>query len=401
MKLKVFCFILLLLAAQFVCAQTTAPVTKKVISWGPGDCCANFMRDGFLQTTYKDETLEFQISVYPEMDKKYITVFISFHNRSAKSFTIYPDSFKMQITSPYTKAYNPISAYDVANETERRGQWRVAFARALAGMATQQSTATITDNQGNSANVVITEPNQQVRRDAANATARQQAGNAERADSIRAYSLAANTLFQDQTAQGYVFFKKEKPMAGAIISFMIGDVTYEVPFGAERTKLFEKKVSAVSLPDLSDLDEARTNELGETFEVFQKRIDNTLPSGWKWYSTDASQCLHYYNTERVTPNPPSPSVSVWVRQSCFRFADVMRDNKELNTALVKSKVKFSLSQEEMLCPIYKFNLLSVSFYDQTDKQIFSTSTPWQMDVPPDTNQEKLYKIACEYSKPTP
>lgn len=213
--------------AQFAPTQTSvAPSLKKVIRWGsnelPEKCCFDFMDKNQLKTIYRDEKISFLLTVDITSEKKYIVIYAGFYNNSAVPFTIEPDKFQMRMNEPRNITYNAISAADVAKNMENRGRWRMALAAGLADMATTQSTATVTDNRGNRADVTVTEPNRQAQRDVQNASREQTATNRTKADAVRDFALPIHTLFKDQMMGGFVFFKKEKLADGMIISFEIG-----------------------------------------------------------------------------------------------------------------------------------------------------------------------------------
>ena len=61
------------------------------------------------------------------------------------------------MTTPINKTYPALDAEDVAKKMEKRGRWKSLLGGALAGLATRQSTAVVTDNSGNRADVTFTE----------------------------------------------------------------------------------------------------------------------------------------------------------------------------------------------------------------------------------------------------
>lgn len=226
--------------AQEALKQNTAQPLKKVVRWGssdlPENCCTNYMDKNRLMTFYGDDKIGFLLTVDSTTEKKYIVLYAAFLNKTDTPFTVYPDKFQMRLTEPRNVTYNPIPAEDVAKKMENRGRWRMALAAGLAGMSTTQSTATVTDNRGNRADVTVTEPNRQAQSNVQNAGRRQSADNQAKADTVRELSLPIHTLFKDKIVDGFVFFKKEKLTDGMIISFEVDGVVYEIPYGAERIK---------------------------------------------------------------------------------------------------------------------------------------------------------------------
>ncbi|HEX8396395.1 MAG TPA: hypothetical protein VF644_03045 [Pyrinomonadaceae bacterium] len=240
---KILLITILLCAAGSIFAQdstpqTAAQATKKVIRWGspdsPKNCCRNYMRDGRLVTVYDDEKVNFLLVLDAVVEKKYVVVEIYFLNKTEQPFTVYPDKFSLRFPAPENKVYPAIPAEDVAKKMEKRGLFRFALAGALAGMATKQSTATVRDNNGNRAEVVVTEPDRAAQQNVQRNAHDQRASNEVMANAVRSLSLTANTLFKDQIASGLLFFKKEKLPSGLIVSFELDGVTYEIPYGTER-----------------------------------------------------------------------------------------------------------------------------------------------------------------------
>jgi hypothetical protein len=211
---------------------------KKVIRWGspslPAGCCNNFFDNNRLKTTYQDENVIFEIGLDTTVEKKFFAVLISIGNKTDQPLTILPDTFTMRLMAPKNKTLSPVPVDEVAQKIENRGRWRLLAAGMLAGMATQQSRATITDNRGNRADITVTERDRAAQRNASEAAGQQRSENEERASVIKAVALPKHTLFKDDVKGGVVFFKKEDLTDGVIISFTLGDTTYEIPYGTER-----------------------------------------------------------------------------------------------------------------------------------------------------------------------
>lgn len=189
-----------------------------------------------MKTIYENDKIAFLLTVDVTSEKDYLVLYVGILNKSNKPFTIEPDKFQMRKTEPVNITYNAIPAKDIAKKMEKSGRWRMAIAAGLAGMATKQSTATVTDNRGNKADVTVTEPDRQAQRDVENASRRRSTENLSKADAVREFALPTHTLFKDKMIKGYVFFKKGKPANGMIISFEINGIIYEIPYGTERVK---------------------------------------------------------------------------------------------------------------------------------------------------------------------
>lgn len=231
-------FVLLVLS---IGAYAQTPTSEnKTIRWGAWSgtdgCCLNYLKDGVLITEYYDDRLGYSISLHPDKDKKYLFVLIVMQSYSDTPFTVYPENFHLRMTEPVNKTYAALSPDDVMKEINKRGQWRMGIAAALSGVATRQTTGTVTDSQGNTADVRISEPDYEGQNRTANQAADKQANNAARAAVVQNSALRANTVRKDQIIGGVVFFKKDKLAPGFILSFTIDNTTYEIPYGTERVK---------------------------------------------------------------------------------------------------------------------------------------------------------------------
>lgn len=253
MRFNFIVIALILVSSSTIFGQSAA---KKTIRWAspglPQDCCANYMVDGTLVTTYRDENTFFTVSLHTNVDDKYIMALIDFRNLSDTPITIYPDNFQLRLTEPINKIYNSLNSTDVAHEMEKRGRGSRFFRGIFAGMATRSAQVETTssgrvavnDNSGNSASgtysgssqSTVTVPDYEARERAQARNARERERNQQKADHFDNIALKANTLFKNQATVGVVFFKKEKFSPGAVLSITIGDTTYEIPYGAERSK---------------------------------------------------------------------------------------------------------------------------------------------------------------------
>lgn len=192
------------------------------------------MRDGELVTVYNDENVNFLIVVSFNIDKNFIVAFAAFLNHTEKPITIYPEHFQIKMSAPVNKVYNALDTETVAKKIKNQGRWRSILAAGLAGMATRQSTGTITDNRGNTATVIITEPDHAAQRNARRSREAREVANQTKADKADKWALKTHTLFKGETVDGAVFFKREKLAPGMILSFTIGDTIFEIPYGDDR-----------------------------------------------------------------------------------------------------------------------------------------------------------------------
>ncbi len=236
MKLYLTIITILLFAFSL---NTYSQTSNKTVQWnGSNKCCDNWMQNGELVTAYEDEKLTFLMSLTVEKD--YYAVWIGFINKSNRRLTVEPSAFTLRLTEPVNQTYNALDAAEIAKKIKSSGKTRAFFARWGAGMAKKQSTATITDDSGNSANVRITEPDTNARNEAEGRIEERQVKNNSRANSVLSGALRSNTLFNDEPYGGYVYFPKKKAADGLIISFTLDSVTYEIPYGSEREKLNKK-----------------------------------------------------------------------------------------------------------------------------------------------------------------
>jgi hypothetical protein len=237
MKKYLFIFLLTILTITPSQAQT-----KKIVKWdaavNPNKCCSNYMRDNLMHTAYTSKDLDYLIVLDDQTIEGYFTIYIAVQNKSASAATVDPSKFSIRFTEPVNVTVLPADVSQIAAKIRGKGKLRSILSAAAAGMRTKQSTAVVTDDQGNTSNVRITE-----RDDAAlerNRAERQSAKdkNNAQADLIVADALAHHTLFEGESITGTVHFKKPKTLApGLILSFEIENTIYEIPYGKEREKL--------------------------------------------------------------------------------------------------------------------------------------------------------------------
>jgi hypothetical protein len=214
---------------------------KKVIRWFdpslPKECCRNYYDNNHLVTSYSDDSIEYVITLLPEIEKNYIVANVAVLNKSDKTIDVNPSAFSIRTTEPVSKTYPALNAQEVAEKIEKRGRWRGFLASYLSGGATKESTAVVTDNSGNIANVTITERDNEAIRERRKAIEAQRQKKVQKGNMVRSFSLPLQTLFKGDSIIGLVFFKKEGALSGLILSFTTGNTVYEVPYGTERTKL--------------------------------------------------------------------------------------------------------------------------------------------------------------------
>ena len=210
------------------------------------------MQDGSLVTVYRDSNIFYILSLHSNIDDKYIMVLIDFRNKGDIPITVYPESFQLQLTAPVNKSFMALDSGEVAKEMEKRGKGGRFFRTFIAGMSRNstlvdtrsEGDVRISDATGNTATgaysgsskSTISSPDYEARERARAKNDAEKARNSAKADHFESYALKANTLRKDETTGGVVFFKKDKFSPGAILSFTIDNVRYEVPYGSERSK---------------------------------------------------------------------------------------------------------------------------------------------------------------------
>lgn len=212
------------------------------IRWKSNDpCCRDFMHQGSLVTSFRSETVNYTVSLHPDIDKKYIVALIVFGSNDT-AYTVDPQTFIMTVEG---KSYLSLHYEDVAKDMEKRRKTLRTLRGIFGGMATRtiesDSTfsGTVAGSDGSSARVTGEStttsrvPDYAARESVRQRNAAEKASNLSRANSVRQLALKAHTLFPQETVMGLVFFRKVGG-PGAILSFKIGDTVYEVPYGSER-----------------------------------------------------------------------------------------------------------------------------------------------------------------------
>lgn len=248
--------ILLLVLLLVPVAATGQTPSTQTIRWGSAslekNCCYDYMVDGGLVTVYRDAKLTFVVSIRTDVDDKYHLVVIDFLNKDEVPITVDPNNFQLSLKAPVNRTYPSLHYLDVAKEMEKRGKggrWFRGFRARMSQLpATVDTTTTgrviINDSSGQSATgtyrgestSTISTPDYDAIRRAREKNAAEEAENKQKADHFAHHALKANTIFKDQMVGGVVFFKKDKMSPGAVLSFRIGNVTYEIPYGTERAK---------------------------------------------------------------------------------------------------------------------------------------------------------------------
>jgi hypothetical protein len=247
-----FCLSLVLAPSAFT--QSTAPVPPKVIRWLspdlPKDCCNNYMTNGRLMTGYQDANLEYAVMLIHNQDDKYDLAFIYFQNKSDRPFTVNPKDFTFAVTSPKQVVLSSLDPDNVIKEIEKRGSggrafrtFLVAFARQYSSIQLDESgTFGVTSDRGRTARGTysgtttgsVSVPDYEAQQRVRESNAKEKAKNAEQAEKMNVFALRANTLFKNDIYGGMVYFKKNKDWSGAVLSFEINGIVYEVPYGDER-----------------------------------------------------------------------------------------------------------------------------------------------------------------------
>jgi hypothetical protein len=169
------------------------------------------------------------IAVSLNDDGKYLAFLVLIVNKSPQRFVVDPAAFFAKIETPKPFFLITIPADKVAKSMESEGRWRSAMSLFLAGMATRQTTGTVTDQTGNQSSITLTEPDRQAQRNAQQSVRDRNVANQAASNTIRDIGLRANTVFPETSLLGWVFFEKKK-FNSLTIGVFTGLAMYEFPF---------------------------------------------------------------------------------------------------------------------------------------------------------------------------
>jgi hypothetical protein len=222
--------LLLLVLPSLSFGQTQPPKPDwPTITWKPGAPGTDLvlMQGHEVKTfTHANGTM---IAVLLNDDGRYLAFLVFVVNKSPQRFVVNPVSFFAKIETPKPMLLLAIPVEKVAKSTESEGRWRSTLGMFLSGMATRQTTGTITDQQGNQSTVTLAEPNTQAQSAAQRNARERSADNRSRADIMRDIGLRANTVFPQTSLAGWVFFEKKK-FTSLTIGVFTGLAMYEFPF---------------------------------------------------------------------------------------------------------------------------------------------------------------------------
>lgn len=197
-----------------------------------------YMSNGKLRTTFEDDKLGFILTLDEKIDKhnKHLVLFFYILNRSDDAFTVKPETFAITLSNG--REIPSIPADTVIAAIEKKGGWRHTVMAALAGVtastATNTTTATITDQQGRTSTVEISEPDRSATERVHAQIAQERQYNSTVAAAFDKVAFRAHTLFPNADKIGAIYFKRTKLGKGHTVSFILDGVTYQVPFGSMR-----------------------------------------------------------------------------------------------------------------------------------------------------------------------
>ncbi|HEX8096436.1 MAG TPA: hypothetical protein VF507_00310, partial [Pyrinomonadaceae bacterium] len=162
----------------------------------------------------------------------YLQFFVRVINDTGGRILVTPATCALIIEKPAPRTLLSLDPEKVAKDVLKRGRFSGVLAAFFAGMATRRSTAVARDSQGNTATVVVTEPDRAAQRRAdENARARAE-NNRARANAVLTESLKENTVFEGKEVNGWVFFEKKKYESGVFRILIPGNpsTVFEFPF---------------------------------------------------------------------------------------------------------------------------------------------------------------------------
>jgi hypothetical protein len=159
----------------------------------------------------------------------YLAFLVSVVNRNDYRLIVNPASASARIQAPKPSLLLSIPADKVAKSMEHQGRWKSMLGVFFAGMATRQTTGTITDQFGNQSSVTLSEPDTSAQRNAQRAAAERANRNRSAAEIIREIGLRANTVFPNTSLSGWIFFEKKK-FTSLTVSIFTGEAVFELPF---------------------------------------------------------------------------------------------------------------------------------------------------------------------------
>ena len=230
--------VLLTLATCALLSLSTS--AQQTVRWfsSPG-CCSDYFKQDHLISEYRDADIFMMVMIDAKLDPNYYLVWFGAENKKEASILIEPKATMTLIYPDKTVSLDNIDVDEVVKDVKKRGHWNAALGSFLAGMATTNSqfSGNAVGSDGTTTyNGTITSPDYAAQGRAREARRERTAVNTAKAEALASFALRKNTLFKGEEADGLLFFKKKAMSPGMILSFVIGGVTYDVPYGSERLK---------------------------------------------------------------------------------------------------------------------------------------------------------------------
>lgn len=207
--------------------------------------CKEWFHHGTHLKSYVLPTAAVTVSVQEE--EKYFRVWI--HVQSAEDhgpeIIVSPEQVRMLQVLPKFMWIERVPADSIARSIMRRASWQAAFLGMSGALATRTTTVYTQGNYSGhysgfrgsgsvsgtySGYSTVTVPDEEARARALLLGQQIQARSAALAERTIGSALKKTTVFPGKDASGFVYFKRDKKMAGAILQVLIGDVSFEFLF---------------------------------------------------------------------------------------------------------------------------------------------------------------------------
>lgn len=181
----------------------------------------HFIRDGVIIRTTKVNDFYFYLSLTYDSAYFYANLFV-FNGSKVRALVDPAQSailtYKTQAEDEVPEMLLPIPPEKIAAQIRSRAQWANFFSALGAGLATTTATFNVGGTTG-----TVTVPNVQAQRTAAAQNSARILAAYEASDRVMERALKANTLFENQSAGGSIYFKKKKKLDGGFL-IKVGNV---------------------------------------------------------------------------------------------------------------------------------------------------------------------------------
>lgn len=115
---------------------------------------------------------------------------------------------------------------NVANKILNRAMWANALAGIGTGFQTQKATVTTTDSKGNTSQSVVMLPDNQAKTETANQNVSRANSATQQSQNILDGALLSNTVFDTKSANGLVYFKRNKKAKFSLIFMKVDNISF-------------------------------------------------------------------------------------------------------------------------------------------------------------------------------